>query len=77
MADTDNVQALKDRAYHIWEQEGRPDGRADEHWARAVHELGRSGGDRGAGGAKEAGRQDERPQAAIAGNARRLMHDGP
>jgi hypothetical protein len=26
---------VRDRAYLIWEQEGRPDDRADEHWQRA------------------------------------------
>ena len=28
-------QIVRDRAYSLWEQEGRPDGRADEHWQRA------------------------------------------
>jgi len=28
-------QIVQDRAYSLWEQEGRPDGRADEHWQRA------------------------------------------
>lgn len=27
------------RAHRIWEEEGRPDGRADEHWRRAEQEL--------------------------------------
>jgi Protein of unknown function (DUF2934) len=27
------------RAYAIWEQEGRPEGQHDEHWARAESEL--------------------------------------
>jgi len=26
---------IKQRAYLLWEQEGRPEGRADEHWFRA------------------------------------------
>jgi hypothetical protein len=28
-------QIVRDRAYFLWEQEGRPDGLADEHWQRA------------------------------------------
>ena len=27
------------RAYEIWEEEGRPEGRADDHWVRAQEEL--------------------------------------
>lgn len=27
------------RAYEIWEEEGRPDGRADEHWMMAKWQL--------------------------------------
>jgi hypothetical protein len=30
---------LRDRAYYIWEREGRPDGRAFDHWVRAVREA--------------------------------------
>lgn len=32
-------QALRERAYEIWEQEGHPDGRADDHWEMARREL--------------------------------------
>ena len=31
--------AIARRAYEIWEREGRPEGRAMEHWFRAVSEL--------------------------------------
>ena len=30
---------IKQRAYLLWEQEGRPEGRADEHWFRAEAEV--------------------------------------
>lgn len=38
MSDTfeDRVRA---RAQEIWEEEGRPDGKAEEHWQRASEEL--------------------------------------
>jgi hypothetical protein len=32
-------QSVRDRAYFIWEQEGRPDGRAYDHWDRAIREA--------------------------------------
>jgi len=28
-------QSIRDRAYLLWEQEGRPEGQADEYWHRA------------------------------------------
>ena len=31
--------AIRERAYHIWEREGRPHGRDFEHWVRAQVEL--------------------------------------
>jgi hypothetical protein len=43
MTDTENpldpseehLQRIRERAYHMWEHEGRPEGRADEYWERA------------------------------------------
>ena len=32
-------QTVRDRAYYIWVREGRPDGRAHDHWYRAVREA--------------------------------------
>jgi len=32
-------QSVRDRAYFIWEHEGRPDGRAFDHWDRAIKET--------------------------------------
>jgi hypothetical protein len=26
---------IRERAYHLWEEEGRPEGRAEIHWAKA------------------------------------------
>jgi hypothetical protein len=31
-------QAVRERAYFLWEQDGCPDGRADEYWYRALNE---------------------------------------
>jgi hypothetical protein len=30
--------SVREAAYYIWEREGRPQGRAGDHWARAVTE---------------------------------------
>jgi hypothetical protein len=31
----DQESRIRERAYHLWEQDGRPHGRADEYWERA------------------------------------------
>lgn len=35
-----NQDHIRTRAYHIWEEEGRPEGRAGDHWDRASKEMG-------------------------------------
>ena len=35
----DREDRIKQRAYEIWEMEGRPHGRDKEHWERAVREM--------------------------------------
>jgi hypothetical protein len=35
----DAERRTRERAYFLWEQEGRPEGRADEHWYAAQWEL--------------------------------------
>lgn len=32
-------EQIRLRAYQIWEEEGRPEGRAEEHWQRASDEV--------------------------------------
>lgn len=32
-------EAIRNRAWEIWQSEGCPEGRADEHWQRAEQEL--------------------------------------
>jgi len=34
-----NEEIVRIRAYHIWEREGRPEGREAEHWHAALREL--------------------------------------
>ena len=33
-------EQVQERAYVLWEQEGKPEGRAEEHWRQARSELG-------------------------------------
>ena len=35
----DREQKIRERAYEIWDREGRPLGREIEHWAQAEREL--------------------------------------
>ncbi|HET6618363.1 MAG TPA: DUF2934 domain-containing protein [Dongiaceae bacterium] len=40
-APADRDERIRQRAHNIWEQEGRPDGRAKDHWDRAAQDLDR------------------------------------
>ena len=33
-------QAIRERAYALWEQDGRPEGRSLAHWSQAETEIG-------------------------------------
>lgn len=35
----DREQKIRERANQIWEEEGRPEGRHEEHWRRAEEEV--------------------------------------
>ena len=37
---TDREEKIRERAYGIWEEEGYPHGRAEDHWHRAAREVG-------------------------------------
>jgi len=47
--DTEREARVRERAYAIWEREGRPEGGAEQHWAQAEAEL-RAEEGAGAGG---------------------------
>jgi hypothetical protein len=36
---SDQQQRVRTRAYELWEQEGRPEGRDQIHWSQAEQEL--------------------------------------
>lgn len=35
----DREDRIRERAYQIWETEGRPSGRAEDHWRAATGEI--------------------------------------
>jgi hypothetical protein len=37
---SDKIQRIHEHAYHLWEKEGRPNGRHLEHWTQAESEVG-------------------------------------
>ena len=39
MAIVDNAEAIRDRAYSLWEQAGKPCGREHEFWAEATRQI--------------------------------------
>jgi Protein of unknown function (DUF2934) len=81
--ESDREKRVRERAYQIWQRQGEPHGRADEHWAQAEaeieleHEL---AADRAAAGQKptteaplrsEPARRPERNEKAPANRQRR------
>ncbi len=49
--DAGSEAAVRDTAYFLWEQDGCPEGRAEQYWQRAVETLRGKRGDEGAGDA--------------------------
>jgi Protein of unknown function (DUF2934) len=39
MAEPEKEDRVRDRAYALWEKDGRPDGRSDEYWQQARSEV--------------------------------------
>jgi hypothetical protein len=37
--EVDRNELIKQRAYAIWEREGRPHGKHEEHWRKAAEEM--------------------------------------
>ena len=71
MRSADRQRRVEQRAYEIWEREGRPHGKHDEHWHRAAEEVeresgGRSGARSGAsrGGAEAASKPRAKTDAS-------------
>lgn len=45
---SENEEKIRQRAYEIWEREGRPEGRGHEHWSQARREIDKYGAPEGA-----------------------------
>ncbi|WP_280842803.1 DUF2934 domain-containing protein [Pararoseomonas baculiformis] len=61
-------ERIRRRAHEIWEREGRPEGRQEEHWAQACREIAAEGD--GSGGAASAGADQDAstpPQMPVSG----------
>ena len=51
--DHDREQRIRARAHAIWEREGRPEGRENEHWRLASEEIEREDSGSGLGAVSE------------------------
>jgi hypothetical protein len=66
---------IRDRAYQIWEKEGRPDGHHDRHWQQAAeewstaeaayHKGGNASSDQGAGPNRDQSAENDRDAPAL------------
>ena len=79
MAGGDDKQRIRERAYELWEREGRPHGRHMDHWVQAEQETqdgqrpegsGRPGGDAGLFGEEPGGAGTQRGGQPSGGSER-------
>lgn len=72
-------ERIRQRAYEIWESEGRPEGAHDEHWLRAVKEIdgqGPASAENGASGKKPRKPPGVAQAAALGGLSTPLQSGG-
>ena len=55
-SNSDREERIRQRAYRLWEEAGRPDGSAQEHWDRAAQDLDREDAE-----IQRAGAADKKP----------------
>lgn len=55
---------IEQRAYEIWEREGRPHGKALEHWHQAVAEIAREEGKAAKARSTKAGKKEPKAKKA-------------
>jgi hypothetical protein len=67
---SDRESRVRERAWQIWDEEGRPGHRADVHWLQAEQEIGKSGDTPGS-----LSNVDESPMASV-GSASGLQPSG-
>jgi Protein of unknown function (DUF2934) len=59
--DVEKHARIERRAYALWQAEGQPDGRHEEHWQRAMREL--EAEENGNAAAKRTPRRRKKPAA--------------
>jgi hypothetical protein len=74
MRSADRQRRIEQRAHQIWEAEGRPHGKHDEHWHRAEQEIAQEEG-RGRGGRRAAGSGGKSASAGKSGSSSRAKTD--
>ena len=59
--DPEKHRSIERRAYALWQTEGQPDGRHEDHWLRAIREL--EAEEHGSTAAKRTPRRRKKPAA--------------
>jgi hypothetical protein len=70
---TDNTHQVRERAYRIWEEQGRPEGRETDHWFEAERQLHEGQGAESANegkGSQTGAREDNRDTTQTAQSGR-------
>lgn len=67
---------IKKRAYALWESEGRPEGRHDEHWSKAYQEFANTENTSVLGAPEEETAPGEEPAKADKGKTPLSVVDG-
>ncbi len=65
-----NENAIRLRAYQIWESEGRPQGSERQNWERAAHELALAGAAEGQAGIQAVAKAMKQTVGKKAGEAK-------
>lgn len=63
---SDREERIRQRAYRLWEEAGRPEGAAEDHWERAAQDLDREDAEiqrAGAAGGKPGVRTGPTPES--------------
>lgn len=45
MTNEDRETRIRDHAYKLWEKDGSPDGKHEDHWSQAEHEIDKGDGE--------------------------------
>ncbi|QQP91122.1 DUF2934 domain-containing protein [Skermanella sp. TT6] len=82
-----DIDRVRQRAYEIWQQEGQPEGKQQEHWEQAMREVGGGQGegqgapgeDMQSGAGLQSGADDDKAMGSIsdAAGAMREASGGP